>query len=187
MDMTRIQSNNNIESHKTKYFLLAYKDMTTRINDLIEIQSFDLGYAPEIMIADPYARNCEWAYPWTNDINPETNANHNMDALAFLKHLPSSYFHGVVFDPPFSGEMDKRKYDGGITNVYTTPGAIKDQMAEIQRVLMPGGYMLKLGYNSSRHRNFDLIHTWLVNHGGNHNDTIVTLWQKGFYELGDFQ
>ena len=34
MDMTRIQSNNNIESHKTKYFLLAYKDMTSRINDL---------------------------------------------------------------------------------------------------------------------------------------------------------
>ena len=186
-DMIRINSNNNIQTHKTKYFLLSFQELQDRVRNLIQIQEFDLGYAPDMNIADPYARNCEWCYPWTNDINPETNANHNMDALAFLKQLPTSYFPGVVFDPPFSGEKDKRKYDGQITNVYTTPGAIKEQMAEIQRVLMPGGYMLKFGYNTTRHRNFDLVFTWVVNHGGNHNDTLVTLWQKSYYELGDFE
>ncbi len=185
MDMTRITSNVNLDTHKCKYFRLTYQDMKTKINDVLEIQKFDLGYAPEAKIADPYARNCEWNYPYTNDIDPDTRANHNMDALDFLRSLPSSTFHGVVFDPPFS-EAQARRYEHGTANIYTTPGAITDQMNEIRRILMPGGFMLKFGYNSTRHNNFDLIHTWLVNHGGNHNDTIVTLWQKGYYQVGDF-
>lgn len=35
---------------------------------------------------DPFARNKRWA-THTNDLNPETAAEHHMDAQAFLEHL----------------------------------------------------------------------------------------------------
>jgi len=137
------------------------------------------------VLCDPYARNCRWCAPYTNDIDPDTKADSHIDALEFLRMQESNFFHGVIFDPPFS-EGQARRYEHGTANIYTTPGAIRMQMNEIRRILKPGGYLLKFGFNSTRHANLDLEHIFLVNHGGNHNDTIVSLWRKGYYQLEDF-
>ena len=182
---THLRSNTNLDTHKAGFFRLAFDHMRREINELMIIESFEFGEYPERLIIDPYARNCEWCAPFTNDIDPDTKAVHHMDALDFLCSQESNKFHGVIFDPPFS-EGQARRYEHGTANIYTTPGAIKMQMDEIRRILKPGGFLLKFGYNSSRHANFDLEHIYLVNHGGNHNDTIVSLWKKGYHQLEDF-
>ena len=87
-------------------------------------------------------------------------------------------FDLCIFDPPFSGRQSDEKYDGHI-NVYTDPGYVKKCMIEVGKILKPGGYLLKFGYNSSRHlKCLELVKMWVVNFGGNRNDVIVTLWRN---------
>lgn len=52
---------------------------------------------------DPFARNKRWA-THTNDLNPETSAEHHMDAEEFLKLMKSNGVTAdlVLFDPPYS-------------------------------------------------------------------------------------
>jgi len=52
---------------------------------------------------DPFARNKRWA-TFTNDLNPETKAEHHMDAEEFLNMLASKGVKAdlVIFDPPYS-------------------------------------------------------------------------------------
>ena len=127
-------------------------------------------------IADPFARNCEWG-THTNDIDPSTKAQSHMDALEWLKTLPTGEFSYVLFDPPFSARQAK-KYDAGHVNVYTDPGYVKNCFKEIFRILTFHGKVLKLGYNSSRPNGFDLKSGWIVNFGGNRNDVIMTILAK---------
>ena len=56
---------------------------------------------------DPFAGQsnlCEFR----NDI--EQKQPNNMDALDYLKSLPSGKFEGVLFDPPYSVEQCLRRY-----------------------------------------------------------------------------
>lgn len=52
---------------------------------------------------DPFARNKRWA-THTNDLNPETEAEHHMDAEEFLRMLALRGVKAdlVIFDPPYS-------------------------------------------------------------------------------------
>jgi hypothetical protein len=60
-------------------------------------------------------------------------------------------------------------------------------MKEIERVLKPGGILLKLGYNSSKpSKNFDLLEIIVVNFGGTRNDVIVSIWKKNTTTLDNF-
>lgn len=142
-------------------------------------------------VCDPFARNCQIGHIWTNDINPETGANYHLDALEFLKIVPSDSMNIVIFDPPFSTHQNDTKYefDGESKNIYTIPGYVKKCMKEIERILIPGGYLLKYGYNSTRHLpSLEFKKGWLINFGGNRNDVIVSLWimnqQKLSIEMG---
>jgi len=181
MKIERIQggSCDGIDTHETVYFRHIWRDLPglfSHGNGLFEEQ---------LKVADPFARDCTLAHPFTNDIDPSTNAKVHLCAREFLSNLQSNYFELVIFDPPFSRSQEE-KYEGS-KNVYATPGFIPKCMREIHRILRPAGYMLKFGYNSTRHHpSFECKKIWLVNIGGNRNDVVVSLWQKTNTTLEDW-
>ncbi len=177
VQLLRMNGNLSLDTCETNYFRAAMEDLYPRLHRIKATAS------KPPMIADPFARNCLIGHPHTNDIDPETRAEHHLDALDFLCSLDTGAFDAVLFDPPFS-DNQARRYEHGTTNIYTSPGAIPLLMSEIERVLKPGGYLLKFGFNTSRHKgHFDLVRVLVVNHGGNHNDTLVSLWQKANHNL----
>ena len=167
-------SSAGIDTHESAYFQHIWKVLPRYVT------------IPLKDICDPFARDCVIAYPNTNDIDEKTLAVYHEDAAEWLKRLEDGVekfgnthqFDLVIFDPPFSGRQSDEKYDGHI-NVYTDPGYVKKCMRSIGRILKPGGYLLKFGYNSSRHlKCLVLVKMWVVNFGGNRNDVIVTLWRN---------
>jgi len=136
------------------------------------------------VVIDPFARNCGWA-TLTNDIDPTTRAEFHMDALDFLKTCLTSSAEFVIFDPPFSARQAAQKYESGHVNVYATPGYVKSCMNEIVRILKPGGTLMKLGFNSTRHDpSLEATHLYYINSGGNHNDVCCSIWRFGNEKLG---
>jgi predicted methyltransferase len=162
------------ETHRSQYYIQAYEAALI----LVEKR--------KPVIVDPFARNCPWAGPNTNDIDLTTDAVHHMDAADYLASIGDESVDLVLFDPPFSQRQATEKY-GAHTNLYTDGRYVSRCIAEIERMLKPGGYLLKLGYNSTRHRDtFDLMKGWIVNFGGNRNDVIVTIWRKGSHTLREW-
>lgn len=176
MEIERVQagSRDSRATHESDFYKVAYDFALQFIEDR------------DGEIVDPFARNCPWAGENTNDIDITTDAVHHMDALDYLKGWENDAAALVLFDPPFSERQAVEKY-GAHTNLYTDGKYLSGCMAEIERVLVPGGLLLKLGYNSTRHRDtFDLVRMWVVNFGGNRNDVIVTLWRKGNHTLREW-
>src|ERR1039458_6585876 len=62
---------------------------------------------------DPFARNKRWA-THTNDLNPETEAEHHMEAGEFLHKLVADGVKAdlVLFDPPYSPRQIMECYNG---------------------------------------------------------------------------
>tara|TARA_Y100001963_G_scaffold156152_1_gene249013 strand:- start:561 stop:1130 length:570 start_codon:yes stop_codon:yes gene_type:complete len=168
------------ETHKSKYYEIGYHEM-------IKAQRFIETQIKRPLIADPFARNCTWG-THTNDIDPDTLAKSHMDALLWLESLETEHFDYVLFDPPFSSGQAERKYESGHVNIYADPSYLSKCFAEVARILKPGGKVLKLGYNSSRHSPLlDLEKGWIVNFGASRNDVIMTLWIKGQARLTYWQ
>ena len=53
------------------------------------------------VIIDPFANSCKYG-TITNDMNPEFDTDYHLDALEFLKLLPTSSADVVLYDPPYS-------------------------------------------------------------------------------------
>lgn len=127
---------------------------------------------------DPFARNKRWA-TYTNDLNSATEAEHHMDAEAFLVMLSGQGVKAncIILDPPYSPRQ--------ISECYAAAG-IKAGMQDTQNAALyarvrraaralckPGTVVLSFGWNSAgMGREFDRLETLLVAHGGAHNDTI---------------
>ena len=136
-------------------------------------------------IIDPFARNCEWG-TIRNDLDPNTKAHFNLDALEFLKKMETNSAEIVLFDPPFSSSQEK-KYNGGCQNLYADPSKISKMYKEIFRILKSGGVVVKLGYNSTRpNPNLELIDCEIVNFGGSKNDVIQTIWKLNIKKLSSW-
>lgn len=129
---------------------------------------------------DPFARNNRWA-THTNDINPNTNAEHHMDCVDFLNML---FDRGIrcdlaLLDPPYSPRQISECYqEAGIkcgmkeTQNAALYARVKDALS---RVMIEGGIVLSFGWNSAgmgKKHNYNIIEVMLVCHGSAHNDTI---------------
>jgi len=137
------------------------------------------------MIIDPFARNCEFAHPYTNDINPETRATSHLDAEEWLSGLYEQYypgaFDGAILDPPFSNHQAARTY--GTTNLYTMPGKIKRIEMLVGSLVRHGGKVVKFGYNSNfSHSAFECVGVQLVRYGGSMNDMIISVHERRIAE-----
>jgi hypothetical protein len=128
---------------------------------------------------DPFARNCNWAFPMTNDINPNTRANYNLEAEDFLRIAEE----GETLDPPFSDRQAKDKY--GTSNLYASDGAKMTRISRsLGRCIKPGGYIIKAGYNTNRPSPaFTLVEVAIVSLGGNRNDVLFSVWKKTQHEI----
>ena len=129
---------------------------------------------------DPFARNKRWA-TYTNDLNPETEAEYHMEALDFLKMLTAKSIETdlVIFDPPYSPRQVKEVYEKcgkhfGIKDQWNT-GRWTAEKEEIAALMQPGGIVLSFGWNTQGmgiKNGFTIEEILLVCHGGAHNDTI---------------
>jgi len=170
------------DTHTTTWFKILWGEVIQLAEEKI------LGDAQghfALDILDPFAKNCQIAYPHTNDINIETLAQHNMDALEFLKQYETATMDVIIFDPPFSERRANEHYDGFGVNLYASDSRkITDCLHQCLRVLRRGGYLLKFGYNCNVPApGFELAKLWIISKHGNKNATIVSLWECQQYKL----
>ena len=134
---------------------------------------------------DPFAGKYSFAeYAYTNDLNPEMPSKYHQEAYIYLQEYPDDFFEGGLFDPPYSPRQVKECYEGFGRKVTfsdtkcTFYSKVKDELA---RIIKPDGLAICCGWNSmglGKGRGFKQIEILLVAHGGNKNDTIVTVERK---------
>ena len=135
---------------------------------------------------DPFARNKRWAIH-TNDLNPDTAAEHHLDVLDFLMCLKNKSLTAdlALFDPPYSPRQIKECYQG-IGLPMSRQEAWRAQRWTQERNLLNqliaiGGIVVSCGWNSTgmgQGRSYRIEELLLVNHGAGHNDTIVMVERK---------
>lgn len=133
------------------------------------------------VIVDPFAKDSKLG-TIRNDLNPDCDTEYHMDALEFLKMLPSGSADMVIFDPPYSltqcallyKSFGREKLEVGVGNAKYW-SLCKQNVA---RILKSGGVCLFCGWNSNaigKCNGATQEEILLVSHGGIHNDTIVTV------------
>ncbi len=129
---------------------------------------------------DPFARNKRWA-THTNDLNPETRAEHHMDAEEFLWMLRDQGVRAdlAILDPPYSPRQIAECYKAAGRSVgmkETQNAALYSRVKHaLAQVLAPDAVVLSFGWNSAglgKKYGMEIIELLTVCHGGAHNDTI---------------
>lgn len=134
-------------------------------------------------VIDPFANDCKYG-TITNDLNPKFETTYHLDALDFLKLIPTETADVVLYDPPYSLRQVKECYEGvgiTVTAEHTKSSWRAKHLDEIKRILKPNGICLCFGWNSNgvgKTRGFKMEEILLVAHGGSKNDTICTAERK---------
>lgn len=135
---------------------------------------------------DPFARNKRWS-THTNDLNPDTAAEHHLDAVDFLDlmNLGGVVADLGIMDPPYSPRQISECYKqvGRKVGMKETQSACLYKAArDAMDPLIPvGGIVLHFGWNTvgmGRKRGYEQIEILMVCHGGAHNDTICLAERK---------
>lgn len=135
---------------------------------------------------DPFANDCRLAVI-TNDLNPDSKADYNMEALDFLKLMQSKEVKPdlVFFDPPYSLRQCSEMYKSVGKPVTQRDTQIFGRWTEykeiISQIITPGGICISCGWNSQGmglKNGFEIVEILMVCHGGAHNDTICTVERK---------
>lgn len=135
------------------------------------------------VIIDPFANNSKIA-TITNDLDPIYDTDYHMDALEFLKIFPDCSVDIILYDPPYTPRQVSESYTklGYTVNMETTQTSYwTKQKKEISRVVKPKGIVISCGYNTNgigKKLGFHINEILLVAHGGDHNDTMVTVEEK---------
>jgi hypothetical protein len=128
---------------------------------------------------DPFARNKRWA-TYTNDLNPETAAEHHLEAEVFLQMLVDRGVRAdlVILDPPYSPRQVRDCYQGiGLSvSMQDTQvcAARKRRRALVDRLVVIGGVVLHFGWDSNGMGvdDWQIEEIMLVAHGSANHDTI---------------
>lgn len=133
---------------------------------------------------DPFAGMASPAeHIYTNDKNPKCDAKWHLDAEFFLKMWDpvDCQFKGCLLDPPYSWRqlfetyhLPAKELRGKKIPLTIINDLVKDRIEG-------NGYVITFGWNSNglgAKRGFVIREILLVAHGGQHNDTIVTVEQK---------
>ena len=136
--------------------------------------------------ADPFARNTALA-TYTNDLNPDTNAQHHMDATDFILMLADQgvILDCCIFDPPYSPRQISECYQSigrEVTGKDTQNAALYKRVRDaIHPIMNSNGIVLSFGWNSGgmgKTRGYKIEEILMVAHGGAHNDTICMVERK---------
>lgn len=142
--------------------------------------------ANSLVSIDPFARNNSWA-TYTNDIDPNTSAQHHMDAAEFCLMMAEKGFSADlgIFDPPYSPRQISECYriaGKPVTTTDTQNAALYKRVRDaLDLLISPGGFVLSFGWHSNgmgKKRGYELLELSLVAHGGAHNDTICIAERK---------
>ena len=119
-----------------------------------------------------------------NDLNPANeHAQHHMEAIDFL-NLKDWKIKGALFDPPYSLTQVSKSYNDiglkfkGKENPTGGFPKVRKRLAEL---LSPGQLCISFGWNTAglgKVNNMEIIEILIVAHGGNRNDTLVTVERK---------
>ena len=141
------------------------------------------------VIVDPFANTCKYG-TITNDLNPEYNTDYHLDALEFLKQLPSESANLVLYDPPYSISQATELYkEYGKEKLETSVANMKywsDCKDEVARILKQNGRVICCGWNTNGlgfSRGLIMTDILICSHGGSRNDTLVTLEHKIYKNL----
>lgn len=135
---------------------------------------------------DPFARNKRWAH-YTNDLNPETEAQYHMDARDFLQMLVDDGIRAelIIYDPPYSPRQIKECYDGIGLKMTREDGwrtmGWKPEKDLCNQLLKMGGLFLYFGWDTTgmgKGRGFEPVELLVVCHGPGHNDTLCLAEKK---------
>lgn len=135
---------------------------------------------------DPFARNSPFnsLCRFTNDLDPESNTTHHLEALDFLKVIGSEEYDGALFDPPYSPRQISECYKqvGRQVHISDTQSSFYgDRKKALAEIIRMDGVVISCGWNSGglgKKLGFEIEEILLVPHGGAHNDTIVTVERK---------
>lgn len=137
----------------------------------------------DILSVDAFANKNKLA-KITNDLDPQYNTNYNLDALDFLKQLETNSVDLLFLDAPFSPRQVSECYKklGRTVNMQTTQSSFWGNLKkEAGRIVKQGGVVINCGWTSGgcgKSNGFEIEEILLVPHGGNHNDTIITVDRK---------
>lgn len=111
------------------------------------------------------------------DLNEDMPADYHMDAYEFVLMAKSEgwEYDTVIFDPPYNLRKSREKYKG----VYTSQ--LRKIKTELPNIVSDNGCVISYGYDTTglgRGRGFELIHVCVVNHSGDHNDTLCIIERK---------
>lgn len=138
------------------------------------------------VVVDPFARNAKLGTV-TNDLSPETTADHHMDAEDFCTMLAREGLRAdaALFDPPYSPRQISELYQRvglPVGMEATQNGRLYRRVRDsLDRLVRPGGIVLSFGWNSAGmgvKRGYEIDEILLVAHGGAHNDTICVAERK---------
>lgn len=110
-----------------------------------------------------------------NDLDESIDADHHFDAMEVDEHFNREEFDTVILDPPYTLRKSREKYQGKYKGKFTK---IKEKVVPLVR---PGGKVITFGYSStgmSKKRGFEKEKIYLINHLGDHNDTICVVERK---------
>jgi hypothetical protein len=119
-----------------------------------------------------------------NDLNPDNaHAQHHLEAIDFLnlKRWPVS---GALFDPPYSLTQVSRSYnDIGLKfkSKENPTGGFPLVRKALADLLEPGMISISFGWNTAglgKKNGMEIVEILIVSHGGNRNDTLVTVERK---------
>lgn len=119
-----------------------------------------------------------------NDLNPtNTHAQFHLEAIDFLE-LKKWNIKGALFDPPYSLTQVSKSYNEiglafrGKENPTGGFPKVRDRLAQL---LPMGSFCISFGWNTAglgKKRGMEIVEIMTVAHGGNRNDTLVTVEQK---------
>lgn len=121
-----------------------------------------------------------WADPFGGRNSPaqhqnDVNHQHHLEAAVFLGRFPDEFLQGVILDSISKPRQIMESGSGQVMDVAS-------------KKIVPGGLVVCCGRDSNglgTKRGFELIHVLDVQHGGDHNDTFVTVEIKVPYQAAD--
>lgn len=141
---------------------------------------------PGQVVVDPFARDSEFA-THTNDLNPEYNTQHHMDAVKYAEMLVGGGVKAdvILFDPPYSPRQISECYKmigRPVTMKDTQSASFKKAIRDaLDKIASPCTTVISFGWNSmgfGLNRGYEPQHLRIVTHGGDHNDTLCFVETK---------
>lgn len=111
------------------------------------------------------------------DLNKDMPADYHMDSYDFvLMAIENKWVYDtIIFDPPYNLRKSREKYNG----IYTS--RLRKIRTLLPQILKIGGIIINFGYDTTgmgKKRGFEKEHVLIINHGGDHNDTLCLIERK---------